>query len=148
MPAPLVDATVARLIERVPELGQVHRAASFAALMGGKSLPQTAMAAFVVPRGLRANAPTRATGVHDQDVTRRVSVVVFLRVGDPNGDRLLDDVEAFEGRIIEALAGWAPPGELRDPFALVSAELQPWVPGTFYVEFIFTARDRLRVFTP
>jgi hypothetical protein len=146
-PAPLVDATVARLIDRVPELGQVRRAAEFAALQRSNAAPQTAVAAYVLPGGLDAAAPSRATGVHHQDVTRLVSVILFLRGSDPAGDRLLDDIEALMGRIIEALAGWAPPGEMRDPFAFRRARTQPWTPGSFITEFTFAARDRLRVFT-
>lgn len=144
-PAPLVDATVTRLMAEVPELGQVRRAADFAALQRSNAAPQTAVAAFVLPGGLDAAPPARATGVHDQDVTRLMSVILFLRGSDPAGDRLLDDFEALAGRIILALAGWAPPGEMRDPFTFRRARVQPWGPGSFITEFTFAARDRLRV---
>lgn len=146
-PAPLVEATVTRLMAEVPELGLVRRAAEFGALLRSSSAPQAAVAAYVLPAGLDAVAPARATGVHDQDITRLVTVVLFLRGGDPAGDRLLDGLEALCGRIIAALAGWAPPGEMRDPMAFRRSRSQPWTPGSFVVEFTFAARDRLRVFT-
>ena len=144
-PAPLIEATVARLQAEVPELGTVRRAAELASLLRSNAGPQTEVTCFLLPSGLDAAAPARGTGVHDQDVTRLLTVVLILRGGAPTGDRLLDGMEALKGRILTALAGWVPPGEMRDPFAFRRERTQPGTPGTFVVQFDFASRDRLRV---
>lgn len=131
-----------RLRTQVPALGQrVLGAGDFAALVARSQLPQVTPAAAVLPLGLRGGETAADYSRFRQIVTRRVAVVLVVRLPDQVGARAPDDIEALAEAVVAALAGWTPaettPGVLR----LEAGELRSVAGGTLVYDLTFALHD-------
>lgn len=98
------------IIERLKSAGlkRVEGALEMAALAGA---PTQLPAHFVVPIAEEAN-PNRMVGVHDQAATRQFGVVTMIRAGASTATAS-DELAELEAKVIDAIAGWTPPGASR-----------------------------------
>lgn len=98
------------VIERLKAGGlkRVEGALELAAL---NSAPNQLPAHFVVPIAEEAN-PNKMAGVHDQAATRQFGVVTMVRAAASTA-ATSDELADLEAKVIDALAGWTPPGASR-----------------------------------
>lgn len=107
-----VDAIIARL-QAETDLRTVAGASSLQRIMESGSVPQATRAAFVVPLGLLGGQADTATGLYRQTLTEAVGVILIRNAwGDRTGDRAADELQADIDAVIQALAGWVPPGAI------------------------------------
>ena len=142
----LVDQVATRLSEQIPSLaGRVGRAGELEALIKAGSLPQGGTAAFVVPLGFRAGPPTSATGLHSQELVRRLAVILVVEfAGDAIGEETIPEVDQLEDLVLRALAGWKPPSAW-GPFAAERGALLGLNAGTAFHQVDFSISQLLRV---
>lgn len=107
-----VDDVIARLQAEIPVLGgRVDKAAALAALVARREMPRRVPASYVVWLGDDAGPVATATGVHRQEVTETIGVLLITRhAADPTGGEQLDDIEPLVDAAKMSLTGWQPPG--------------------------------------
>ncbi|MBW4708623.1 hypothetical protein KX928_12595 [Roseobacter sp. YSTF-M11] len=142
----MIDAVITRLSDQIAELnGRVEGAGDLAELTRAKRLPQVTPAAHVLPSGIQGGSADAATGAYTQEISEGVSVVLTIRDHNPAARRVLADLRGFLFRIIEAIAGWLPPGGM-GVFKFIRAELVSSSTGTFIYQIDFAISDQLRIF--
>ncbi|KGM35714.1 phage tail terminator protein [Inquilinus limosus] len=142
----VVDQVMARLAETIPSLaGRIGRAGELEALIKAGSLPQGGTAAFVVPLGFRAGPPTSATGLHSQELVRRLAIILVVEfAGDATGEASIPEVDQLEDLVLRAVAGWKAPGAW-GPFAAERGALLGLNAGTAFYQVDFSMSQLLRV---
>ncbi|MFD1342883.1 phage tail terminator protein [Litorisediminicola beolgyonensis] len=141
----MFDDVKARLEASVPDLaGRIEGAAEFSALQRDNRLPQSTVAAFVLPLGLTGGQATYATGLFAQALTRSVGVLLFFSSTDRTGERALERLEPFVDEVIAAIAGWAPADEV-GVFELARAGLVSVGKGRMAYQIDFRINDQLRI---
>lgn len=113
----LVTDVIARLESQVPALIKVEGAAELSLLIDKGKLPPRTPAAFVLWLGEDAAPVATVTGVHRQQVTTVIGVVLVESVaGDATGARAYEEAAPLRDAVTDALAGW-PPGTGFEPCA-------------------------------
>lgn len=74
--------------------------------------PAQLPAFYVVPDRWAAEA-SRMTGVHQQRTVDEFGVVILLEGAALREDRVSDEICELEDQVVDALAGWTPPGASR-----------------------------------
>lgn len=94
------------------------KAAGFKRVYGALELanlakaPATLPAFFVVPDRWSAD-PNKMTGVHQQRTSEDFGVVIMLNGSALQDDRISDEIEEHQEKVLDALLGWTPPGASR-----------------------------------
>jgi hypothetical protein len=140
-----VDAVIARLSVRAPDLRSVEGVAELAALIETKALAQQqGVAGYVIPTGLRGGRVTSASALFVQEVSESVSVLLSMRNAGRTGGKALLEVGPHITAVLDALCGWGPddaPGVLQ----LVRAGGVSLDKGTFTYLIEFSIADQLRI---
>lgn len=140
----MLETVRSRLAARVPGLRSVEGAASLMALADQNALPHQTPAAHVIWTGLTGGQASAAAGAYVQAVDETLAVVLTIRTNDATGRRALEEEAALRPQIVEALAGWAPGGEV-GVFRLLRAGLVRMMQGTLVYQFDFAISDQLRI---
>ncbi|MEM7668983.1 MAG: hypothetical protein AAF317_07490 [Pseudomonadota bacterium] len=141
----MIDAVIARLEDQIGELrDRVRGAGDLAELTRSNRLPQVTPAAHVVPLGLRGGQADGGAGAYTQPYSEAIGVILTVRSQDVIAKRVLDDLRGFILRIIDAIAGWVPPGG-NAVFTFARAELASSRQGTFIYQIDFAISDQLRI---
>lgn len=141
----IVKPSITRLSAEVTALsGRVRGAADYTALLRGGSLPAAPVFAYVLYGGIaRRGAPEVAVGAYRQPVGRGIKIVVFYRTTDPEGARLVDDLEEMANDILRAFCGWRPGTEI-GVFELAGASVNDFRDGILSQQIDLTLSDQLR----
>lgn len=141
----MIDAVIARLESQIPELEhRVQGAGHMAELARSGGLPQVTPAAHVVPLGIRPSPANGGSGSYTQEIAEMIGVILTIRDHSAEAKRVLADLRGFIFRIIEAIAGWVPPGGVSN-FTFARAELAGSSKGTFIYQIDFAISDQLRI---
>lgn len=140
----MLDAIVARLKSDVPALGsRVEAAAELTAMLQKRGLPQRSTT-FVVPLGLQARPAVDATGLHVQEFTETVGVLLVARVNDQTGADAMANIRPLIMAVINAIAGWDA-GTGYGVFELRRGNLVGIRDGALIYMTEFSINDQLRV---
>lgn len=141
----IVKPSIMRLAAEVPALtGRVRGAADYTALLRGGSLPAAPVFAYVLYGGItRRGEPQVAAGAFRQPIARGLKIVVFYRTADPEGARLVDDLEEMATDILRAFCGWRPGDEIGE-FQLAGAAVNDFRDGILSQQIDLTLSDQLR----
>lgn len=107
----LTDNLTARIEAEVSDLrDRTKGAADLSELIAKKQWPQSPVAAFVLPLGLRARDEGKAgSGFFLQMLDEAFAVVLVVRVqGDATGARAVPRIDALVAALVAAIAGWGP----------------------------------------
>jgi hypothetical protein len=140
----MIEAVIARLKDRVPDLRRIEGAAALTAIMERRAWPESTPAAYVIPVALSGGAVSSGASAYVQDTAETIGVILILRPNDRLGSRGIEPVEGLKADVIEALAGWAP-GVQTDGFALKGARMTNVQAGAFSYQIDFTIPDQLRI---
>jgi hypothetical protein len=133
---------------------RVQSAADLTEMLRQKTLPQSEVAAFVVPAGERATSQgDAATSAFTQMVDQVFAVILFVRAaGDATGKRGLVKLDPLKRAVIAAVAGWAPEDEELDNtesaigvFRLSRGQLVSLTAGTQIYQLEFAIAVQLRI---
>lgn len=142
-----VDLIIARLKDRVPDLGlRVFGAVEFAALAATGKRPQVTPAAHVVPTSIVGKPMQPQIGMYIQKVERLFSIILSLRAADASAARSMTPAADMIEAIIAALAGW----EFGDPqkigvMIFQRSTLVDAGQTTLTYELAFSLSDQLRI---
>lgn len=140
-----VDAVIARLKARAPNLRTVEGAAELAALLEANALSQRPdVSAFVLPTGMRGGPVGSASELFTQSVEESVSVLLSMRNADRTGARALLEIGPEIDAVIAAICGWGP-NDAPGVFKLVRAAAAGLSKGTFTYLIEFSISDQLRI---
>lgn len=142
----MIAAVISRLEAEIPELdGRVEGAFEFAELLRNGQMPNSGVAAHVLPLGLQPRPADSAAGTYTQEFDESIGVILTLRNASRDAERILGDLRGFVMQIIEAVAGWVPDGA-SGVFRLLRASLVSSSKGTFVYQIDFSIADQLRIF--
>lgn len=138
---------ICRLEETVQLLaGRVKPAADLTELVRTGALPQSSVAAFVLPIGLRARTEGDAmAGAFTQMTDDIFGVVLIVRAaGDATGARALPTIDELVRAVIQAVCGWGPE-EAIGVFRLARGQLLSVDAGSVQYQLDFAISDQIRV---
>ncbi len=142
----LVNDVIAKLDNDVSELtGRIFGAADFSMLIATNALPLVTPAAFVLPLGFDASANARMSGMHSQQRTERIGVVLLVgSAADATGAESLTAVDELVDRVTLALAGWKPAsGDIG--FDVLRGRMLDLREGLCFYQIDFSTQRLLRV---
>lgn len=143
----LVDVVVTRIGETVESLrGRVEYVADLSALVEQGVLPQSDVAAFVVPLGFDdAGGGHSSAGAHIQNLSEAIGVVLVVRApGDAKARKALPRIDELTDAVMRAVAGWTPAGST-GVFILVRGRLVSVNAGATIYQMDFRIGRQLRV---
>ncbi|MFK5980876.1 MAG: hypothetical protein QM488_18535 [Rhizobiaceae bacterium] len=142
----LVDDVTKRISEKITVLeGRVKSAADLAELVRQKKMPQSSVAAFVLPLGLRPRDQGNAgTGYFIQSIDDTIGIILVIRnANDITGGKALPTIETLRDELITNLAGWIPGDEIGG-FRVSRGQLLSAIDGTVIYQLDFTIQIQVR----
>lgn len=141
----MIDAIIARLLDRVADFkGRVDGAGDLSALMKRKALPAKTPAAHVIPGTLRGGQSETGTGAFIQATTETFSVIITVRSHDRVGEKGVEPIDALKSKVIAAIAGWTPDGEV-GVFEIAAGSIFRVVAGAVIYQIDFRISDQVRI---
>lgn len=102
----MIEATIERIRQLVPELRLVGRAAEFQA--AAENNPGVTPAVFVIQMTERPTPPATA-GLLLQEISTSIGLIFVVKnLADTKGAAALADLEALRQKVRYAIYGWAP----------------------------------------
>ncbi|MEL6888375.1 MAG: hypothetical protein AAFO86_06665 [Pseudomonadota bacterium] len=141
----MIADVITRLEAQIAELaGRVEGAFEFGELVRTGQMPNSGVAAHVLPLGLQPRAADSAAGAYTQEFDESIGVILTLRNASQDAERILGNLRDFVMRIVRAIAGWVPAGA-SGVFRFLRASLISSTKGTFVYQIDFTIADQLRI---
>jgi len=141
----MIEHVIARLEAEIPELAnRTFGEANFAELRRKGKAPHATPCAHILPLGFQGGQADAMSGAFTQIMRETIGVILTLRDQGAIGKRIMGDVRGFVMQIVNAIAGWAPPGAM-GVFALTRGQLVSADGGTFQFQIDFSINDQLRI---
>lgn len=140
----MINAVITRLKAEVPELGnRVEGALDLADMLRSGRLPENTNA-IVLPVRVNGGTPDAMAGIFRQEFSETIAVLLLARVHDQTGRRALAEIRPLIMSVIEALAGWAPDGEM-GVFQLARGFIASMAEGNLIYQIELSISDQLRI---
>jgi len=141
-----VDDVIARIDDEVPALAnRTKGAADLSTLVSEGSLPQSAVAAFVLPIGFRnTSAGDASANAFTQMLVETIGILLVIRnANDITGGKSLPKIETLADLLIAKIAGWAPSGAF-GVFSVSRGQLLSANDGTVIYQLDFAIQKQVR----
>ncbi len=141
-----VDEVIARIDGQVPDLAnRTKSAADLSTLVSEGSLPQSPVAAFVLPLGFRNTSQGDASAnAFTQMLVETIGILLVVRnANDITGAKSLPKFEALIDQLIVEIAGWQPSGAF-GVFWVSRGQLISTNDGTVIYQLDFSIQKQVR----